>query len=57
MEDKIICAMDVAVPADSKCYHCCVYCDDLNCDCRCPICKETFDENLVLEFGCTNAIF
>lgn len=45
MDDKIRCVMDI-VPEDSKCYWCCIYCKEENCEWRCELsmkCKTTDD--------------
>ena len=36
----IKCLLDLSVPKDSKCANCCVYCDEQDCEYRCPKAKD-----------------
>ena len=51
----IRCFMDATLPEDSKCSKCCIYCDDKECDCYCPIAKEKKTEDAVFESDCIYA--
>lgn len=44
----IRCTLDCAVPQDSKCAYCCRYCDDKECECRCPN-SEKWNKDEIME--------
>lgn len=44
----IKCTLDCTVPQDSKCAHCCIYCDDKQCNCRCPN-VEKWNEDTIMK--------
>lgn len=50
----IKCTMNMSVDKESKCYWCCVYCDDKECEYRCPIVGGNSDEETIFEANCTD---
>lgn len=51
----ISCFLDPAIPLDSKCSYCCIYCNEDNCDYRCDKSIECKTEERVIESDCPHA--
>lgn len=55
MKKKIMCLMDPTVPHESRCFWCCIYCEDKeSCECACPH-KNNTETEIVHNVDCVNA--
>lgn len=48
----IRCLLDAAIPQDSKCAKCCIYCTESNCEYKCPFTLEHKTEKEIIGCSC-----
>lgn len=50
----IRCLLDPSIGEDSKCFYCCIYCNEENCEYRCELIKTHDTEEKIVE-NCVDA--